>query len=90
SWELCYRMPELESVCALADFFGVSLDYLLGRSDDPAITKPSDSSVLSPVALVFYARLNSLPARAREKVLRELEWWERYMADSRGRRENKE
>jgi transcriptional regulator with XRE-family HTH domain len=26
-------MPELEGVISLADFFGVSVDYLLGRSD---------------------------------------------------------
>lgn len=27
--------PTLEKVIALADFFGVSLDYLAGRLDDP-------------------------------------------------------
>jgi transcriptional regulator with XRE-family HTH domain len=26
----------IEKLCALADYFGVSLDYLVGRSDDPA------------------------------------------------------
>ncbi len=29
------RGPSLEVACALADFFNVSLDYLVGRSDDP-------------------------------------------------------
>lgn len=27
----------LERVCALADYFNVSLDYLVGRSDNPEI-----------------------------------------------------
>lgn len=27
---------ELETYMAIADFFGVTLDYLLGRSDDPS------------------------------------------------------
>lgn len=29
------RSPSFEVLCALADFFNVSLDYLVGRSDDP-------------------------------------------------------
>lgn len=29
------RGASLEVACALADYFNVSLDYLVGRSDDP-------------------------------------------------------
>ena len=29
------RAPSLESMLALADYFNVSLDYLVGRSDEP-------------------------------------------------------
>ena len=29
------RSPSVEVLCALADYFNVSLDYLVGRSDDP-------------------------------------------------------
>ncbi len=29
------RVPSFEVLCALADYFNVSLDYLVGRSDDP-------------------------------------------------------
>ena len=29
------REPAYQKLIALADFFGVSIDYLVGRSDDP-------------------------------------------------------
>ena len=34
--EKAKRSPSFEVLCALADFFDVSLDYLVGRSDDHA------------------------------------------------------
>lgn len=35
NYELGLRKPTLEIAVALADFFDVSLDYLVGRSDNP-------------------------------------------------------
>ncbi|HIU06163.1 MAG TPA: helix-turn-helix transcriptional regulator [Candidatus Onthoplasma faecigallinarum] len=32
-WTLKTRSPKVDSLCELADFFGVSVDYLLGRED---------------------------------------------------------
>lgn len=32
--ENAQRSPSFEVLCALADYFDVSLDYLVGRSDD--------------------------------------------------------
>lgn len=37
-------IPSGEILIALADFYGVSLDYLVGRSDDPAFT-PSAGTI---------------------------------------------
>ena len=31
------KKPSLEMVTKIADYFGVSIDYLLGRSDNPKI-----------------------------------------------------
>lgn len=36
NYELGERKPNFECLIALADCFDVSLDYLVGRSDDPA------------------------------------------------------
>ena len=35
NYEYGNREPNLETLVKLADFFDVSLDYLVGRSDDP-------------------------------------------------------
>lgn len=32
-WEQNKRVPNLDAVIAIADFFGVSIDYLAGRED---------------------------------------------------------
>ena len=36
NYELGERKPTYEILIALADYFDVSLDYLVGRSDDPS------------------------------------------------------
>ena len=35
NYELNQRKPTFDMLIALADYFDVSLDYLVGRSDDP-------------------------------------------------------
>lgn len=35
NYELGQSKPKFEIIVALADYFDVSTDYLLGRSDDP-------------------------------------------------------
>ena len=35
SWENCTRTPPVKKLWELADYFDVSIDYLVGRSDDP-------------------------------------------------------
>lgn len=35
NYELNERKPAFDALIALADYFDVSLDYLVGRSDDP-------------------------------------------------------
>ncbi len=34
-WETGDRIPSIEIICVLADYFNVSLDYLTGRTDVP-------------------------------------------------------
>ncbi|MCO4646642.1 putative transcriptional regulator [Streptococcus infantarius subsp. infantarius] len=39
------KKPNAERVAAIADYFNVSTDYLLGRTDNPRIAKDNDNSV---------------------------------------------
>ncbi|MEV2369610.1 helix-turn-helix transcriptional regulator [Paenibacillus larvae] len=34
-WEISKTIPSADKLVELADYFDVSLDYLVGRSDDP-------------------------------------------------------
>lgn len=40
-WESGKREPNYETTIRLADFFGVSVDYLLGRTDQKEVLQPS-------------------------------------------------
>ena len=38
-YETCEREADYETLIAFADYFGVSVDYLLGRTDNPNVVK---------------------------------------------------
>lgn len=42
-WEVGRTMPDLQTVIALADFYGVSTDFLLGRTDNPLSIVPRET-----------------------------------------------
>ena len=42
NWRNGKSKPSLEAVSKIADYFGVSVDYLLGKTDDPTPPKKSD------------------------------------------------
>ena len=60
-YEFGDRYPDLKTLCKLADFFGVSVDYLLGReTDDLAFSPP----------LPEYQRIyESQPKETQENIL---------------------
>ena len=39
NYELEVRKPSYDAIIVIADYFGVSVDYLLGRTDNPTIQK---------------------------------------------------
>jgi transcriptional regulator with XRE-family HTH domain len=69
SWEAGQRNPELGSAQKLADYFGVTLDYLLGRSDDasphPRPTKDPGLTIAAHRRGDFY---EELPDEAKRQI----------------------
>ena len=61
-WEKGTSSPKREHLTKLADFYGVSLDYLMGRNDTPP-----EMPVIDPESAVESA-LNSVPTSQKKVV----------------------
>lgn len=83
-WESNARMPSIPLLVQIADYFGVSVDYLLGRTDDPRpsfkTSSPADSysaerdskrDQQSETATQLPPWLSSLPEDMRKFVIKE-------------------
>ena len=68
NYELGKRKPDYETLCNLADFFGVSVDYILGRTNDE---KPAskNASGLSDYDVRVLDWFRSLPEEKRKAIL---------------------
>lgn len=47
TWERDSRQPNIETINELADFFGVTVDYLLGRTPTPEFTAKDEQDIQS-------------------------------------------
>ena len=71
SWEAGKREPNFATAQRLADFFNVSVDYLLGRTDEksPAPQEPSASLAYSPLEQEIIKAYRAAPPVLQEAVL---------------------
>lgn len=72
-WETSKRIPDTCYVIQLADFFGVTTDYLLGREDDFGVVKresPADKD--SEELLSLYRELTPSTQEAIKETIRQL------------------
>ena len=77
-WECGYQEPSFRDLLSICDFFEVSIDYLLGRSDDFGVIKieeqfPDDAQELINIYL-------TLESEYQAQILQ----YARYFADRRG------
>lgn len=65
AYEVGERTPDLETLIAIAQFFGVSLDYLVGLSDMKQQLRQSDLTTSELAHLYMYRQLSDID---KEKV----------------------
>ncbi|NLY11818.1 MAG: helix-turn-helix transcriptional regulator [Firmicutes bacterium] len=65
SWESNRRTPELKAVETIADFFEVSIDFLLGRVNNPNAFRTDEYEENSPDFSQIYYKL---PEKAQESI----------------------
>lgn len=63
-WESGKREPNFNTVQKIADFFNVSVDYLLGRSEDTALNE-----ALSKEEFALFGEIRDLTTAEKEDVL---------------------
>ncbi|MFE5801727.1 helix-turn-helix domain-containing protein, partial [Bacillus thuringiensis] len=66
------KSPGRESLKKIADYFGVTTDYLLGRSEDPELNEEEDK-VVSEEGKNIMSLIESLPEDERKKAWEQLE-----------------
>lgn len=80
SWENGKRMPDIEMIVKLADYFNVSTDYLLGRvpldvvvNENPPTAEPQEGMVRIVIPADVEPEPDDLERRIHEIVMKELE-----------------
>ena len=65
-WEKGLREPSFSTVCEIADFFGCSADYLLGRTDIPNAYIQETPAELADVGVTEVTKTKDEPLTAQE------------------------
>lgn len=86
-WESGAKSPTLENIIKLADLYGTSVDYLIGRGDQTKPVQPSPRLSEYDRQLITYTR--RLNAQGMEKILdyaRDLSENDRYTKEKHARK----
>lgn len=68
NWETGVTQPSVEQLIALSSFFGVSVDYLIGNSDDGGVINYSDR-FLKKDEVELLRLYKALPVSAQKNIL---------------------
>lgn len=77
-WECGYQEPSFRDLLSICDFFEVSIDYLLGRSDDFGVIKiEGDGAQLSSEETQLLQDFRELEPALKEMLLGIIETWKK-------------
>lgn len=76
------KSPGRESLEKIADYFQVTTDYLLGRSEDPELNEEEDK-IVSEEGKNIMSLIESLPEDERKKAWEQLEMYVTYMKNKK-------
>lgn len=82
NWECARREPNYETTVKLADFFGVTVDYLMGRSDDPQGGAVSDEGLKA----AFWGGEADLSQEEMDELWRDVREYAAYKAEQARRK----
>lgn len=69
NWESGKRQPDYATISKIADFFHVSTDYLLGRTDNPSSPAPVPEKELSNVDIMISTEAKDLSDKDKQEIL---------------------
>lgn len=77
NYETNFRSPKMDVLIAIANYYGVSIDYLLGRTDTPFVDtakRPKDlNRFLQQAEIIFDGDTYNLDDKERALVMKSLE-----------------
>ncbi|EDX54311.1 XRE family transcriptional regulator [Bacillus sp. SH7-1] len=76
------KSPGRESLEKIADYFNVTTDYLLGRSEDPELSE-EENKIVTEEGKNIMALIESLPEEERKKAWEQLEMYVTYMQNKK-------
>ncbi|KFM95141.1 XRE family transcriptional regulator [Bacillus clarus] len=72
------KTPSRETLEKIADYFNITTDYLLGRSDDPELTEQEYKTVTEEGKNILKL-IENLPKEERQKAWEQLEMYVNYI-----------
>ena len=77
------REPDLELVNRFADFYGVTTDYLLGKSNDPRLTADQDKNFDEKAEKLLKIFENIKDEEKKEELFEEATQYIKYLVDTK-------